>query len=148
MANLSTCLTIGGRVIYGVTDPGGSPMIALPCEARENEDGTSTLKVLAEIQHPVLTHVNVDFSSEEAQEIIAAPGAGYRIRIAALELVALENIEVAIKSGSTLLATYRGMAIAPNLQVPMNLDEAEAFNIQATSDDRITGRCSYYLEAV
>jgi len=147
-ANLSACTTIGGRVLYGVVDASGSPMLANPVEARENDDGTSTLIVLAEIRPPVLTHVNVDFSSTEGQEIIAAPAAGQRIRIAALELIALENVEVVIKSGSTTLGTYRGVGIAPNLQVPINLAEAEAFNIQATTDERITGRVSYYLEAV
>jgi hypothetical protein len=149
MANLSACSTIGGRVMYGVTDAEASPKQALPCNGRENVDGTSTLMVLAEIKPPVLTHVNVDFSSsDEEQEIIEAPAAGLRIRIAALELTALENVEVAIKSGSTTLGTYQGAAIAPNLQVPINLVEAEAFNIQATTDVRITGRVGYYLEAV
>jgi len=134
--------------MYGVTDAEASPKQALPCNCRENDDGTSTLMVVAEIKPPVLTHVNVDFSSDEEQEIVAAPAAGLRIRIAALELTALENVEVAIKSGSTTLGTYQGAAIAPNLQVPINLAESEAFNILATSDVRITGRVGYYLEAV
>jgi len=146
MANLSACTTVGGRTIYGVVDAESSPMVALPCKAQENEDGTSTLAVL--IYQPVLAHVNIDFASESEQELIEAPAAGHRIRLAALEMIALENVEVTIKSGSTTLGTYRGMGIVPNTAIPINLAEAEALVIQATSDVRITGRCSYYEEAV
>ena len=146
MANLSACTTVGGRTIYGVVDAESSPMVALPCNGQENEDGTSTLAVL--ISQPVLAHVNIDFASESEQVIIAAPAAGYMIRIAALELIALENVEVAIKSGSTTIGTYRGTGMALDAAVPINLAEAEALVIQATSDVRITGRCSYYEEAV
>jgi hypothetical protein len=145
MANLSACSTVGGRQIYGLTDPEASPMISLPCKAQDNGDDTSTLIVA--ISHPALSHVNIDFASEDSQEIIAAPSAGSRIRIAALELVALENVEIALMSGSTVIGTYRGTGITPNTAIPLNLGEAEALNIQATSDIRITGRCSYYVEA-
>ena len=96
----------------------------------------------------VLVHVNIDFSSVDAQTIIAAPAAGYRIRIAALELMALANVEIALISGSTTIGTYRGLAIVPNCQTPINLGTASAFKLDATTADRITGRVSYYTEAV
>jgi len=103
---------------------------------------------IVELVPRVLTHVNIDFSNAAAQTIIAAPAAGNRIRIAALELSALFNVEVAMKSGSTTIGTYRGIAIVPTCNVPINLGTAEAFVLQATTADRITGRISYYTEAV
>ncbi|HWQ20860.1 MAG TPA: hypothetical protein VN455_13850 [Methanotrichaceae archaeon] len=110
--------------------------------------GTVSAGIMQVSAQKVLTHVNIDFSSASAQTIIAAPATGNRIRIAALELMALTNVEVAMISGSTTLGTYRGVAMVPNCSDHINLGTAEAFKLDATTADRITGRVSYYVEAV
>ena len=93
------------------------------------------------------TNVNIDFSSASEQTIIAAPAAGYRIRIYAIELSALVNIEVAVKDGSTTIRTYRGLSIS-GPAAPISLTAATALKIQATTADRITGGVSYAVVAV
>jgi hypothetical protein len=103
---------------------------------------------ITELNPHVLTHVNIDFSSATAQTIIAAPAAGNRLRIAAFEFSALVNVEVAMISGSTTIGTYRGQAVVADCTIPINLGTAEAFKLDATTADRITGRVSYYSETV
>jgi len=100
------------------------------------------------LQHRELLHINIDFASVSEQTIIAAPEAGYRIRLVSLELSSANNVEVAVKSGSTTIRTFRGTSIALSPAIPLNLGTAAAFKLQATTADRISGGCSYYIEEV
>lgn len=97
-------------------------------------------------------HANIDFSSASPYTTIAAPGAGYRIRIVQLILMSGAptpvNFEVAIKSGSTTIKTIKASAIAIDSPEHCNLGTNEALVLQATTADRIVGGVDYYLEAV
>lgn len=110
----------------------------------------SKLKVFS--SEIVQLHANIDFSSSSAQTIIAAPGAGYRIRLTQLILVSgsnpAVNVEVAMKYGSTTVRTLAGASIVLDFPEHDNLGENEALVLQATTADRIVGGVSYYVEAV
>jgi hypothetical protein len=95
-----------------------------------------------------LLHEALDFSSTSDQTIIAAPGTGYRIRLACLDLTALSNVEVAVKSGTTTIRTYQAQVVEKQWYPALNLGEAEALVLTATTATRITGGVSYYIEAV
>ncbi len=104
---------------------------------------------LADIKTAVgLTHVNIDFSSSAAQTIIAAPGSGKRIRVTALTLTALVNVELAVKSGSTTIMTLQFIALDLARPIPINLGTNEALVLDSVTADRITGGVSYYVEDV
>jgi cytolysin (calcineurin-like family phosphatase) len=100
------------------------------------------------IDPKVLTHVAIDFSSSAAQTIIAAPGAGNRIRIVELDLTALTNVEVAVKSASTTIRTFQFATLAWAPPMPLNLGTNEALALDSVTADRITGGVSYYVEDV
>jgi hypothetical protein len=112
---------------------------------------SATIEV-AEVTKKVQLHANIDFSSASAQTIIAAPGAGYRIRICQLLVMSgvatPVNSEVAIKSGSTPIKTVKGASIALDFPEHCNLGTNEALVLQATTADRVIGGVDYYLEAV
>ena len=107
----------------------------------------ATVTASATVAPVVTTSVNIDFSSSSEQTIIAAPSAGYRIWIYAIELSALVNVEVAVKDGSTTIRTYRGLSIS-GPAAPISLTAATALKMQATTADRITGGVSYAVVAV
>lgn len=97
-------------------------------------------------------HANIDFSSASDKTIIAAPGAGKRIRLTRLSLVSGSdpqvNVEVALKTGSTTIETVKGAAMVFDYPEHRNLGTNEAFVVQATTADRIIGGVDYYVEAV
>ncbi|MFA7220148.1 MAG: hypothetical protein WC119_06615 [Synergistaceae bacterium] len=97
-------------------------------------------------------HENIDFSDASAQTIIAAPGAGKRIRLTRLSLSSGSNpqvnVEIALKSGATTIETVRGDAMVFDYPEHRNLGTNEAFVVQATTADRIIGGVDYYVEAV
>ena len=108
--------------------------------------------ISAKLTQKVQLHANIDFSSASAQTIIAAPGAGNRIRLTRLSLSSGSNpqvnVEIALKSGATTIETVRGDAMVFDYPEHRNLDTNEAFVVQATAADRIIGGVDYYIEAV
>lgn len=95
-----------------------------------------------------LSHVAIDFSSGDPQTIIPAPGEGKRIRVALLDLTALSNVEVSIKSGTTTIRIFQFAAMAWAPVIPVNLGENDALILDAVDTTRITGGVSYYVEAI
>ena len=114
--------------------------------------GLATETTLAKTLQKALLYAKIDFSSASAQTIIAAPGAGKRIRLTRLSLVSGSNpqvnVEIALKSGTTTIETVRGDAMVFDYPEHRNLDTNEAFVVQATTADRIIGGVDYYVEAV
>lgn len=114
--------------------------------------GLATETTLAKLTQKVQLHANIDFSLASAQTIIAAPGAGKRIRLTRLSLVSGSNpqvnVEIALKSGTTTIETVKGAAMVFDYPEHRNLGINEAFVVQATTADRIIGGVDYYLEAV
>ena len=114
--------------------------------------GLATETTLAKLTQKVQLHANIDFSLASAQTIIAAPGAGKRIRLTRLSLVSGSNpqvnVEIALKSGATTIETVRGDAMVFDYPEHRNLGTNEAFVVQATAADRIIGGVDYYVEAV
>ena len=107
---------------------------------------------VAKLTQKVQLHAAIDFSSASAQTIIAAPGAGNRIRLTRLSLMSggtpQVNVEIALKSGATPIETVKGAAMVFDYPEHRNLGTNEAFVVQATTADRIIGGVDYYLEAV
>jgi hypothetical protein len=134
-----------GRLIVAV---GGSTLPAgAATSANQTTQITAEQAILGALNR-VLTHVNIDFSSGSAQTIVAAPAAGYRIRVVSIEISALVNVEIAVKSGATTIRTFQGAAVVWAPPTPANLGEAEALVLDAVTADRITGGVSYYVEAI
>ncbi len=108
--------------------------------------------ISAKLTQKVQLHTNIDFSSASAQTIIAAPGAGNRIRLTRLSLSSggnpQVNVEIALKSGATTIETVKGDAMAFDYPEHRNLGTNEAFVVQCTTADRVIGGVDYYLEAV
>lgn len=108
--------------------------------------------ISAKLTQKVQLHANIDFSSASAQTIIAAPGAGNRIRLTRLSLSSGSNpqvnVEIALKSGATTIETVRGDAMVFDYPEHRNLGTNEAFVVQATTADRVIGGVDYYIEAV
>lgn len=128
-------------------------IIAAPAtEAKQDSTNASLSSIDVKLSEKAQLHANIDFSSASAQTIIAAPGAGSRIRICQLLLMSgaasTVNSEVAIKSGSTTIKTVKGASIALDFPEHCNLGTAEALVLQATTADRIIGGIDYYVEAV
>ena len=97
-------------------------------------------------------HANIDFSTVDAQTIIAAPGASNRIRICHLLIMTTastaDNSEVLIKSGSTTIKTVVGPVVALDFSEHCNLGTNEALVLKAEAADRVVGGVDYYIEAV
>ena len=97
-------------------------------------------------------HANIDFSTVDAQTIIAAPGASNRIRICHLLIMTTastaNNSEVLIKSGSTTIKTVVGPVVALDFSEHCNLGTNEALVLKAEAADRVVGGVDYYIEAV
>jgi hypothetical protein len=107
---------------------------------------------IAEVTKKVQLQANIEFSSSSAQTILAAPGAGYRIRLTRLGLYSggepPVNIEMAIKFGSRTIETVKGAGMVFDYPEHRNLGTNEALVIQATTADRVIGGVDYYVEAV
>ena len=130
--------TIEGRTpAKGQSTKAGSVPVVLPSDMGS---------LAVSIDPPSLSHAAIDFSSGAAQTIIAAPGAGKRIRIASLVLTSLTNVEVAVKSGATTIMSLQFSAVELSPRIPLNLGVDEALVLDAVSADRITGGVSYYVE--
>lgn len=127
-------------------DSGDTPAVVTDADGHLQVDVLSAAAV--SIDPPSLSHAAIDFSNGAAQTIIAAQGAGKRIRIASLVLTSLVNVEVAVKSGSTTIMTLQFSAIELSPNIPINLGTNEALVLDAVSADRITGGVSYYVEDV
>jgi hypothetical protein len=110
-----------------------------------NEDmGTLDEELYDMVTPKELSHANIDFSSADAQTIIAAQGVGKTIWIYSIELCALDNFEVALKDGASPIRTYRGCSVS-GPSAPLPLSENSALVIQATTAERITGGVSYWV---
>jgi hypothetical protein len=107
---------------------------------------------VAEVTKKVQLHVNIDISQATAYTAIAAPGAGYRLRLTRLSISSggspQVNVEVAIKSGSTPIETVKGAAMVFDYVEHRNLGTNEALVLLPTTADRIVGGVDYYVEAV
>jgi hypothetical protein len=113
-------------------------------------DGASSATPAIPIVKPALedvTNLAIDINDAAEHTLVSAPGAGYRIRIFSLELSSLENFELDVISGSTIIRTYLGASISEP-QYPINLGENEALKIQAAEAVRIAGGLSYAVEVV
>ena len=114
--------------------------------------GLASETTLAKLTQKVQLHANIDFSSASAQTIIAAPGAGNRIRLTRLSLTSGStpqvNVEVALKSAATTIETVKGDAMVFDYPEHRNLGTNEAFVVQCTTADRVIGGVDYYIEAV
>ena len=97
-------------------------------------------------------HAKIDFSSASAQTIIAAPGAGNRIRLTRLSLSSGStpqvNVEIEMRSGASPIETVKGDAMVFDYPEHRNLGTNEAFVVQCTTADRVIGGVDYYIEAV
>lgn len=100
----------------------------------------------------VQLHAKIDFSSASAQTIIAAPGAGNRIRLTRLSMSSggtpQVNVEIDMKSGANSIETVKGSVMAFDYPEHRNLGTNEAFIVQCTTADRVIGGVDYYVEAV
>lgn len=95
------------------------------------------------------TPIGISFASTSAQTIIAAPGAGYRIRVTFLKLFSLVgNFLVSIKSGSNIIGYAGGAADVADYTQPLRLNENEALVLQSNTSDQIYGQVCYYVEEV
>ena len=114
--------------------------------------GLASETTLAKLTQKVQLHANINFSTASDHTIIAAPGAGKRIRLTRLSLVSGSdpqvNVEVALKTGSTTIETVKGAAMVFDYPEHRNLGINEAFVVQATTADRVIGGVDYYIEAV
>ena len=111
----------------------------------------SILDTLLTFGKEIQLHANIDFSTVDAQTIIAAPGASNRIRICHLLIMTTastaNNSEVLIKSGSTTIKTVVG-PVALDFSEHCNLGTNEALVLKAEAADRVVGGVDYYIEAV
>jgi len=114
--------------------------------------GLASETTLAKLTQKDQLHANIDFSSDSAQTIIDAPGAGNRIRLTRLSLMSGSNpqvnVEIALKSGVTTIETIKGAAMVFDYPEHRNLGTNEAFVVQCTTADRVIGGVDYYFEAV
>ena len=112
--------------------------------------GNASLATIA--AKKVQLHAPIDFSSASAQTIIAAPGAGYRIRLTHLSLSSggtpQVNVEIEMRSGASPIETVKGDAMVFDYPEHRNLGTNEAFVVQCTTADRVIGGVDYYVEAV
>jgi len=112
--------------------------------------GNASLAAIA--TKKVQLHAKIDFSSASAQTIIAAPGAGNRIRLTRLSMSSggtpQVNVEIDMKSGANSIETVKGSVMAFDYPEHRNLGTNEAFIVQCTTADRVIGGVDYYVEAV
>jgi hypothetical protein len=128
----------GNYVIRYIEAAAGDGSLALPWRPIHAIDGPVAPTPLA-----------ISFASSSPQTIIAAPGAGYRIRITFLKLFSLvENFIITIKSGSSAIGYAGGQADVADYIQPLRLNENEAFVLQAVTADQIYGQVCYFIEAV
>lgn len=158
--------TDDGRLKVDADISGGLDSAGLATSARQDAGNTKLtsidgklpalsggkIPVVVEVTPKVQLYAPIDFSSDSAQTIIVAPGAGYRIRLTRLSLMSGSDpqvyVEAALKSGATLIETVRGVAMVFDYPEHRNLGTNEAFVVQCTSADRVIGGADYYVEAV
>ena len=126
--------------------------LAKACKNMQIDANASLVSILAQlVTKKVQLHANIDISQATAYTAIAAPSAGHRIRITQICLMSgVEtpiNLEVGIKSASTLIKTVKGAAIVLDFPEHCNLGTAEALVLLPTTANRIVGGVDYYLEA-
>ena len=114
--------------------------------------GLATETTLAKTLQKALLYAKIDFSSASAQTIIAAPGAGNRIRLTRLSLSSGStpqvNVEIEMRSGASPIETVKGSVMTFDYPAHRNLGTNEAFVVQCTTADRVIGGVDYYIEAV
>ena len=93
------------------------------------------------------TPLPISIASTAPQTLIAAPGAGYRIRVTFLKLFSLVgDFLVTLKSGSNLIGYAGGRADVADYIQPLKLNNNEAFVLQSNTSDQIYGQVCYYIE--
>jgi hypothetical protein len=139
--------TVDGEIYVSVdasTLPTGAATSALQTAGNVSLAAIATKKVQL--------HAKIDFSSASAQTIIAAPGAGNRIRLTRLSMSSggtpQVNVEIDMKSGANSIETVKGSVMAFDYPEHRNLGTNEAFVVQCTTADRVIGGVDYYVEAV
>ncbi len=141
-----------GAATSAKQDTGNTSLSSIDGKLPALVGGKVPVDALAKILERVQLHTNIDFTSASAQTIIAAPGAGNRIRLTRLSLSSggtpQVNVEIALKSGSTAIETVKGAAMVLDFPEHRNLDTNEAFVLQCTTADRVIGGVDYYVEAV
>jgi hypothetical protein len=58
------------------------------------------------------------------------------------------NVEIALKSGASLIETMKGAVMVSDYHEHRNLGTNEAFVVQCTTADRVVGGADYYVEVV
>jgi hypothetical protein len=113
-------------------------------------DGSSThpWHPVHAIDGPVApTPLPISIASTTPQTLIAAPGAGYRIRVTYLKLFSLVgDFLVTLKSGSNLIGYAGGQADVADYIQPLKLNTNEALVLQSNTSDQIYGQVCYYIE--
>jgi hypothetical protein len=95
------------------------------------------------------TPLPISIASTASQTIIAAPGAGYRIRVTFLKLFSLVgDFLITVKSGANLIGYAGGRADVADYIQPMRFNENEALILQSNTADQIHGQVCYYIEEV
>jgi len=147
--NLQIDLTELNVILAGAVSAG---KVQCDTELTITGEGLASETTLAKLTQKVQLHANIDFSSDSAHTIIAAPVAGNRIRLTRLSLMSGSNpqvnVEIALKSGATTIETVRGDAMVFDYPEHRNLGANEAFVVQCTTADRVIGGVDYYVEAV
>jgi len=145
--------TDGGALNIAVSAQTPPTTLPLPTGAATSALQTAGNASLAAIAtKKVQLHAKIDFSSVSAQTIIAAPGAGNRIRLTRLSMSSggtpQVNVEIDMKSGANSIETVKGSVMAFDYPEHRNLGTNEAFVVQCTTADRVIGGVDYYVEAV
>lgn len=154
-ADISGGLNTAGLATSAKQDTGNTSLSSINGKLPALDGGkipvVATIGV-AEVTPKVQLHTHIDFSSASAQTIIAAPGAGNRIRLTRLSLMSggtpQVNVEIALKSGASLIETMKGAVMVSDYHEHRNLGTNEAFVVQCTTADRVIGGADYYVEAV
>ncbi len=150
------------NISLDIGDPGGheAPIVALgTLDALGNFKAIGALaplptittgQVTAILDAPTApTPVNISFASGDPQEIIPAPGDGYRLRITSLWLICIgANAIILMKSGASTIGTIYGQAFDKNWIQPLKLNESEAFVLESNVANQIYGQVCYYGEAI
>ena len=146
--NIASGLDSAGLATSARQDTGNTKLTSIDGKLPALSGGKIPVVVTPKVQ----IQVPIDFSSASAQTIIAAPGAGNRIRLTRLSLMSggtpQVNVEIALKSGASLIETMKGAVMVSDYHEHRNLGTNEAFVVQCTSADRVIGGADYYVEAV
>ncbi len=95
--------------------------------------------------------VKLKVDTAATADVIAAQGAGKKIRILAATLVAANTVTLTVKNGSTAVTGAISMAVAIPLELPYNphghfIESAnEAFNFTLSSGVQLSGTLTYQV---